>query len=90
MSDIKIHVHTQGGDTHAVQAPSDIKAEELVNQLVEELSLPKTDAEGHTVAWIIDDKDTGKTLEEEKSLQDSGVLGGHHLYLRRQVTAGNS
>jgi|KBSMisStaDraftv2_1062788.scaffolds.fasta_scaffold06573_4 hypothetical protein len=90
MPDIKIHVHTQGGDTHAVQAPSDIKAEELISQLVEDLSLPKTDPEGHPVAWTIDDKDTGKTLEDEKTLEQSGVAAGHHLYLRRQVTAGNS
>jgi hypothetical protein len=88
MPDIKVHVHTQGGDTHPVQSPPDIKAEEFITQLIEELNLPKVDPEGHPIAWSIDDKDTGKTLEEEKTLEDAGVRTGHHLYLRRQVTAG--
>jgi hypothetical protein len=89
MEDIKVRVHTQGGDEHPIEAPPDIKVEDFIQELVSGLNLPKVDAEGHAVVWNIDDKSTGKTLKYEKTLEESGVRGGHDLYIRREVVAGS-
>jgi|SRR5271165_7076326 len=88
MADIKVRVHTPGGESHPIEAPFDIRVDELIEQLVTGLNLPKLDAEGHPVTWVIDDKDIGKSLEYQSTLEASGVREGHHLYMRRQVTAG--
>jgi len=88
--DIKVHVHTQGGTSHPIEAPDDIKTEEFIKELIDGLNLPKVDAEGHVVSWIIDDKDTGRTLDYQSTLAESGVANGHQLYMRRAVTAGLS
>ena len=88
MADIRVHVHTPSGDSHPIDAPSDIKTEEFIREVVGGLNLPKVDADGHPVNWTIDDKDTGKTLDYQSTLGDSGVQNDHHLYIRRQVIAG--
>lgn len=88
MPDIKIRVHTQGGESHSIQTPVDMKSADFLAELVGELSLPTQDAEGHQVSWVLDDKNTGKTLSDERSLGDNGVKEGHDLHLRREVVAG--
>jgi len=88
MPDIRVHVITQAGDSHPIDAPPDIKTDDFVREVVEGLSLPKVDAEGHPVNWTLDDKDTGKTLEGQRTLAECGVVTGHHLHMRRKVIAG--
>jgi hypothetical protein len=88
MPDIRVHIHTQGGASHPIEAPTDIKTEEFIKELIAGLDLPKVDAEGHPVSWTIDDKDTGRTLDYQSTLAEAGVANGHQLYMRRQVTAG--
>jgi len=88
MPDIKIRVHTQGGESHSIQTPVDMKSADFLAELVGELSLPTQDAEGHQVSWVLDDKNTGKTLSDERTLGDNGVKEGHDLHLRREVVAG--
>jgi len=89
MSDMKIRVHTQGGESHSIQTPADMSAKDFLAELVGELSLPTQDAEGHQVSWALDDKNTGRTLSDERSLGENGVKEGHDLHLRREVVAGS-
>jgi len=65
-----------------------MKTEEFIKEVVAGLDLPKIDAEGRPVNWTIDDKDTGKTLDQQRTLDAQGVSAGHHLHMRRQVIAG--
>lgn len=88
MPDMKLTIYTQGGESHDIEAPPDIRASDLVKELAEQLSLPSTDAEGRAVAWRMDDKDTGTTLNLDTTLEQNGVLAGHRLSIIRQVTAG--
>ena len=88
-TDIRVHVITQAGDSHPIDAPPDIRTEDFVKEVVEGLDLPKIDAEGRPVNWTIDDKDTGKTLDAQSTLAQCGVTSGHHLHMRRQVIAGS-
>ncbi len=62
--------------------------EEFIAEVVAGLDLPSVDAEQHPVNWVIDDKDTGKTLDSRTTLLESCVGSGHQLYLRRRVVAG--
>jgi uncharacterized ubiquitin-like protein YukD len=84
----KVKVVLQGGDEHDIETPLDIKASEFIDELVIALKLPRTDAEHNPIVWRMDNKDTGRTLEGEKSLADNGVREGHMLRLIRSVTAG--
>lgn len=88
MAEIKVKVVTMGGEERDIETPTDIKAEEFIKELVIALNLPLTDAEGHQVSWRIDDKDTGKTLEGIKTLEENGVREGHRLSLIRATVAG--
>lgn len=88
MADMKLTIYTQGGDAHDIEAPGDIRGGDLVKELAQQLQLPATDAEGHPVAWRLDDKETGKTLDLNTTLEQNGVQAGHHLSLIRSVTAG--
>ncbi len=88
MQDMNLDVATQSGDSHKVEAPSDMNGEEFMRGLINLLRLPTTDAEGRPINWRIDDKDTGRTLEHSQTLEANGVREGHHLSIIRTVTAG--
>jgi hypothetical protein len=87
-NDIRVHVITQAGDTHPIDAPPDIKTDDFIREVVLGLNLPKVDAEGHPINWRIDNKDTGKPLEGQHTLAECGVQTGHHLHMWRRIIAG--
>ena len=89
MADATITILTQGGDQHEIETPLDIKTEDFLKELATALQLPMTDAEGHQVAWRLDNKDAGNTLANDQTLEQNGVREGHKLALIRQVTAGS-
>ena len=89
MSDIRVHVQVPGGDSHSIETPSDIRTDEFIKELVAGLNLPRVDAEGNQVSWRLDNKDTARTLDHQKTLEEGGVRTGHHLYINRQVVAGS-
>jgi len=88
MAEIRITIYTQGGDTHDIEAPTDILASDLIKDLAEQLHFPTRDAEGNPISWRLDNKNTGRTVDLERSLEQNGIQGGHRLLLMRQVTAG--
>lgn len=85
---VRVTVFTQGGDEHSIEVPLDLICSDFVNELVMVLKLPVVDAEGCPIIWRIDNKDTGLTLENAKTLQENRVEEGHQLSLIRQVVAG--
>ena len=87
-TEIKVRVITVGGDEREVEVPVDMRAEDFMNELVIALNLPLTDAEGLTIVWRIDNKDTGRTLNRSQTLDENGVRDGHRLLLIRNTTAG--
>jgi uncharacterized ubiquitin-like protein YukD len=86
--EIKVKVTTMGGEEKEIETPTDIKADDFIKELVIALNLPLMDAEGHQVSWRIDDKDTGKTLDGNQTLDVNGVKDGHRLSLIRATVAG--
>jgi len=88
MADIKVNVVTIGGEKHEVEVPPDIRAEDFIKELITVLKLPLTDAEGHTISWRLDNKDTGRTLDASRTIEENGVREGHQLMLIRATTAG--
>ena len=88
MTDMNLEIFMQGGDTHKVEAPPDMRGEEFIRELINGLRLPTTDNEGHQISWRVDNKDTGRTLDQARTLEENGVREGHRLTVIRQVTAG--
>ncbi|MGA7410197.1 MAG: EsaB/YukD family protein [Bryobacteraceae bacterium] len=87
-SDMTLEVFTQGGDNHKVEAPSDMSGEEFMRGLINGLRLPTTDAEGRPINWRIDNKDTGRPIEQTRTLDENGVRDGHRLSVIRSTVAG--
>ena len=87
-NEIKVSVITLAGETHEVEVPPDIRAEDFIKELISVLKLPVTDAEGHSISWRIDNKDTGRTLEGGRTMDENGVKDGHRLVLIRETVAG--
>lgn len=85
---IKVNVITQSGDEHEIETPTDIKAGEFCDEVVQALDLPRNDADGAAIAWRMDNKDTARTLDADKTLDENGVQDKHSLQLIRQVVAG--
>jgi hypothetical protein len=84
----RVRVRTQGGDEPEIETPLDIKAADFISELSVALNLPRVDAEGHPIVWRLDSKDTGRTLEPDKTLGQNGVRDSHLLLLTRGVVAG--
>lgn len=86
--EIKVKIFTQGGDEHEIETPLDIRVDEFIKELATALQLGLNDADGNQIVWRLDNKDTGRTLEGEKTLEQNNVQAGHRLSLIRSVTAG--
>jgi hypothetical protein len=86
--EVKVKVMTMGGDEKEIETPLDIKTQDFIKELVIALKLPLMDAENHQISWRVDNKDTGTTLDGEKTLDENGVRDGHHLNLIRATVAG--
>jgi hypothetical protein len=87
-NDPRVKIGTPGGEEYEVEAALDLRAADFINELTLALNLPRTDAEGRPVSWRLDNKDTGRTLDGQRTLENNGVRGGHRLSLIRQVVAG--
>ena len=88
MADIKVTVITIDGEKPEVEVPPDMRADDFVKELVSALKLPVTDAEGNPVVWRLDNKDTGRTLDPSRSIEENNVREGQRLMLFRHMTAG--
>jgi len=92
---IRLKLLTLRGEEHDIEirmsglhlTPLDIRASEFLDEVVTALKLPKTDPAGFPVRWCVLNKDTGKMLEGEKTLEANGVQDGHRLLLRPPVRA---
>jgi uncharacterized ubiquitin-like protein YukD len=89
MAEIKVKVMTIGGEEKDIETPIDIKADDFIKELVIALNLPLTDSEGNAISWRIDNKDTGRTIEGAKTLEENEVKDGHRLALIRSTVAGS-
>jgi hypothetical protein len=83
-----IKVNTQGGEEHDIETPLDIRTSDFLDELRPALKLAANDAEGRTISWRLDNKDTGQTLVGNLTLEENDVRPGHRLNLIRSVVAG--
>lgn len=73
--DYKLHLHSDSGDPHTVDAPPDLRVGEFIADVRDGLSL--------TGELRIYDKDLGRDLDPRETLAESGVRSGHHLFIQR-------
>jgi len=88
MSDFTVEIHTQEGNIYPVQVAPDTQVEELFHDIIDYLNLPRRDAEGETISWSLYNKETGRVLQEGRSVEECGVRDGHQLKLQRKTVAG--
>lgn len=81
MPDIKVHIHTPEGRVQSIEAPADLKVDELIEELIHAGTLPRSRGDGKATNWSIFDKDTGVELRRAADLNENSVDSGHHLYL---------
>ncbi len=85
---VRLTIITQNDEVHEIETPLDLRASEFVDELRQALGLATNDAEGRPIAWQLDNKDTGKRLIGDKTLEQNGVENGHRLNLWRTIVAG--
>ncbi|HEY6303627.1 MAG TPA: EsaB/YukD family protein [Terriglobales bacterium] len=85
--DIRLYLSTESGGSHPIEVAEDISTRDFIAELISTTSLSVEEAKIEAGNWILDDKDTARTLDHGKSLADNGVVHGHHLYLRSHVPA---
>jgi hypothetical protein len=83
--DLTIHLHTEDGKTHTVQDSPQVTPREMIRTLVDAHLIPVTDQHSRTIQWCLEDRKSGKTLDDTRTLQENGVRSGHHLHLRRAM-----
>jgi hypothetical protein len=87
--DIRVNLLTQDGEKHSVDVPQDIRTADFLKEVVDGLNLETEDAQHNRIVWVLHHKETAVDLRDEGRLDEAGVREGHHLYLRRVITAGN-
>lgn len=75
MPEIELQIHTEDDQVHRVDAPADLRVEELLKELVELFNLPAA------LPWSLYVKSTGRTLDVSRVLKDSGVVDGEDIFL---------
>jgi WXG100 protein secretion system (Wss), protein YukD/zinc-ribbon domain len=84
MSDFTIHVETENSARRPVHAPSDLKTEEFLDELVPGLGLPRKDENGDRLPYRLEFQETRHVLDPQKTLEENGVRAGDTLLLRVQ------
>jgi hypothetical protein len=76
MPEIELHIHRAGQEPREIVVSPELEAVEFIREYVKLSHLPEDEI------WEADDKDTGQTLVEGRTLHQNGVRNGHHLYLK--------
>lgn len=74
--------------SEAVTVPDDVAAGRIVGRLVELLQLPTTGADGYPLSYKFHHKQSGKQIDDDKTLAEAGVNANDTLRLVAEITAG--
>jgi uncharacterized ubiquitin-like protein YukD len=69
--EIRIKLPTMGGEERDIETPDDLKVKDFIVELAVALRLPLTDAENNSISWRLDNKDSGRTLVGDKTLEET-------------------
>lgn len=83
--DVTLHVLADDRETVFVDAmiPDDVLLEDVIAELCDQLSLPRTDSNGSTIEWRLDINETGRTLSAQSTLSSEGITDSQDLVLLR-------
>lgn len=87
MPDISIHVQAENKGRQSVHAPSDMNTQEFLNELLEGFDLLRNNGGGSRLNYRLEDRQTGRVLDLEKTLEENDVRGGETLLLHAQQPA---
>lgn len=87
MSERTIHVNfvMMNGDNLEIEVPDNMIVEDALEQLVE---AGVTEPLGHLESWALCFKESGKTIDIEKSMAENGITEGMAVRVDRDGQAG--
>lgn len=65
-----------------------VTVSKIIPNIITKMQLPATAPDGTPMSYSLDHKEGGKRLQETQTLQDAGVLEGHHLIVYPEIVAG--
>jgi hypothetical protein len=86
-SNLELTLHLPEGKIVPVVAPNDKNTGEFLRELVANVPLPVADDQGNQLEWRAENKDLGRFLAPDKTLQENGTSQKSHLYLTSRLAA---
>jgi uncharacterized ubiquitin-like protein YukD len=90
MATIKISIFNSRNNTkHDMQVPDSVKAQTIVDTMIKQNLLEKSDAEGNQISYelILGKKQANGQKLKSKSLAEAGVKDGDQLILHAEIIA---
>lgn len=89
MSSINVVVYDSTENKRVpVELPDNAPISKLIDVLVGKMKLPKSGPDGAPMSYKFHHKNSGKQLQDQQTLQASGVKDGDILRLQPEITAG--
>ena len=90
MPTIKISIFDgRTNQKHDMELPDNISGQQIVDAMLKNGKLPRTDAQGNQLSYdiIAGKKNAGETKITRKSLKDAGIQNGEQLILKTEIIA---
>lgn len=86
IDNLRLTVHASGGQWYLIESSADLNTAEFIRQLLTLVPLKATTVESADGVWVIADRGSLGTLQNDKTLRENGVQDGHHLSIRYDTT----
>jgi len=84
---VEVWDHT-GSQKQEVELPEDAPVDRVIYALVDKLHLPRDGPDGAPLSYKFHHRNSGKQLQDSRTMAEAGVMNGHILVLQPEITAG--
>lgn len=81
-------VDATGSKAEEAEVPGDVASGRIIMRLVELMALPKVGPDGEVLSYRFHHKRTGRQINDDDTLEASGVVDGDVVRLVPEMTAG--
>lgn len=81
-------VDATGSKAEEAEVPGDVASGRIITRLVELMALPKVGPDGEMLSYRFHHKRSGRQINDDDTLDDSGVEDGDVIRLVPEMTAG--
>lgn len=87
---VNVTVVLPSGESKKAILPANVSVEKIIKGLVDKLKLKTTDSNGRPLTYRLDHKESGKRLDNSKTLSEQGVKDGHTLNIEATIVPGRN